>query len=183
MTRWMTNPTTRVTRVRLMTEIWILKRGRTEPYVWPFASEDAADDFKLEHGLLDWRTERFDNPERKHEPVCARCNQRWPCKHVRIDRQVAAINAAASNRCHRCGKQIGWRKITFKAAGELGEDVFYHGKLGACFNEARRRAHATKDKRALLDISKAEASRQFERESRELRKRAPRTANLPGEAA
>jgi hypothetical protein len=144
----------------------VLRRGQRDPMVWPFETEDDADDFKLEHGLLDWRSERMDNPEQDHEPVCAHDRERWPCRYVRLEQEARGIIRAAENRCHRCGKQIGWYKVTFKGAGELGQDVHYHGKLGPCFNEARRRAAETQDEGALRDVARAEESREFGRELR-----------------
>lgn len=151
-----------------MAEVWVLQRGQRDPMVWPFETEGDAEDFMLDHGLLDWRSARMDNPERDHEPVCARCRETWPCRHVLLDDHAQRILAAAANRCHRCGKQIGWYKITFKGAGELGEDLHYHGKLGACFNEAKRLAAERQDEGALRDIARADEGREW---SRQLRRR------------
>lgn len=119
-------------------ERWRLVRGRQDVQVWPFRSEDEAADFALDHGLLDWRASRVDDPEREHEPVCARCHERWPCEHVRLDGEAKRIIHAAANRCHRCGKQVGWYKITVPGGGDLGQDVVYHGRKGACRNLAMR---------------------------------------------
>lgn len=126
-------------------ERWILKRSRHDPLVYPFRSEAEAADFAVEHGMVDWRATRSDDPAKEHEAVCNRSREQWPCKHVRLDARAKSIIAAANNRCARCGKQIGWLKVTFRGAGVIGEDVSYHGKLGACFNEAKRLAAETSD--------------------------------------
>lgn len=149
--------------------VWVLRRGPHEPMVWPFATEDQAGDFALDHGLLDWRVEPFDDPRKEHQPLCACCHEPWPCRHVRIEQHAHAIVHAAANRCARCRKQIGWYKVTFRAAGELGEDLHYHGKLGACFNEAKRLAAERQDEGALRDIARAEEGREWSRQMRRQR--------------
>lgn len=119
-------------------ERWILSRGRGEPHVYPFRSEADALDFALDHGMIDWRAERTDDPQEEHEAICHRCKEPWPCTHVRLDRQTAMILGAAKRTCHRCGKEIGGTLIRIEGGGPLGEDVAYHGRKGACRNMARR---------------------------------------------
>jgi hypothetical protein len=147
-------------------EIWMLRRGQHDPQVWPFRSEELAEDFKAEHGLWDHKAVRVTQPEKEHEPVCARCREDWPCRHVRIDSKARAILAAERNRCGRCKKQIGWHRVVITGLGEFGEDVPFHGKLGACFNEARRLATARNDEKALRKIADLDEGRRIERARR-----------------
>lgn len=143
-------------------ERWILRRGRRDPLVYPFASQEAAEDFALDHGMIDWRPERHDDPEKEHEAICARCNEVWPCQHVRLDYQATLILDAAKRRCARCGKGVTGYAIHIKGAGELGEDVVYHGRKGACRNlayrELRRLGHVEQIER--LDREDAAHERQ-----------------------
>jgi len=119
-------------------ERWMLIRGRREPYVYPFASREDAETFALDHGLLDWRAQRHDDPDEDHQAVCARCRERWPCEHVRLDREARNIILRAQRTCARCDQLIGGTLICVRGGGELGEDVAYHGRKGACRNMARR---------------------------------------------
>lgn len=149
-----------------MSERWILGRGRGEPCVYPFASEQQALDFALDHGMTDWRAERSDDPSEEHRPICASCGEPWACHHVRVEGHANAVIRAAANRCAHCGKQIGWLRVRFRGVGPLGDDVSYHGKLGACFNAAKRRAAETADAAALKDIERCEENREYGRKLR-----------------
>jgi hypothetical protein len=118
-------------------ERWILCRGRREPCVYPFRSEAEALDFALDHGMIDWRAERSDDPEKEHEEICARCREPWPCAHIRLDRETAWLLRVAKDACHRCGKSAGWH-VKVPGGGHIGEDVRYHARKGACRNMAMR---------------------------------------------
>lgn len=134
-------------------ERWILVRGRTDPMVYPFDSAEAAQEFADEHGMIDWRAMRSDNPAKEHAPICACDREPWPCSHARLDRQAARIQGRALRTCARCGDEIGGSLIRVRGGGELGEDVSYHGRQGACRNMARRelgRLGLTDDLRRLV---------------------------------
>lgn len=148
---------------------WALMRGNREPMIWPFRTQEDAEDWALEHGCLDWHTKEIaDRPE--HEAICGRCREPWPCEHVRLDRHAVSIIRANENRCARCGKQIGWMKITIKSAGDFGEDVRYHGRQGACKNEALRRLRALDTDGARAELERIAKQDAYNRRLRELDK-------------
>lgn len=69
----------------------------------------AGDEAALDHGMLDWRAERSDDPEKPHEEICGSCREPWPCTVVRLDWEARSIIAAAKGACRRCGKHASWR--------------------------------------------------------------------------
>lgn len=120
-------------------ERWMLYRAKRDPFIYPFESEQDAEQFRDDHpSLIDYKPRRNDDPEREHEPYCGRCNEKWPCKHIRVENQAKMILHHEANACHRCHKQVSGMRILVKAAGEFGEDLLYHGRKGACRNQAIR---------------------------------------------
>lgn len=140
-------------------ERWRLVRGQRDVQVWPFGSAAEAADFALDHGLLDWRPDRVDEPDEGHHQICGRCRETWPCEHVRLDRQAQRILSAAANTCRRCRKPIGWYKIAVPGGGDLGEDAVYHGKQGACRNLAVRELQRLGHADLLTKLLRDEATR------------------------
>lgn len=105
--------------------------------IWPFRSREDAEEWALDHGCIDYRAEEMaEAPE--HEEICARCRELWPCEHVRLNREADRILWNAKHACARCRKPIGGMLIRVEGGGQLGEDVSYHGKKGACRNMAMR---------------------------------------------
>lgn len=153
-------------------ERWMLYRSKHEPYIYPFRSEQAAEAFRDEHpSLIDYKPLRNDNPAKKHEPYCARCNESWPCQHVRNERQADRIIAAAAHRCERCKHQVSGMVIRVPGGGELGEDVVYHGRKGACRNqglrELARLGHTEELARLHNEADRNERARDSQRRMRE----------------
>lgn len=118
-------------------ERWILVRGDREPCVYPFDNQEAAQDFALDHGMLDWRAERNDDPKKPHEEICGSCREPWPCKVVRLDREASAIIWQAKHACQRCKKSAGWH-VKVPGGGDLGDDAIYHARKGPCRTMARK---------------------------------------------
>lgn len=160
-------------------ERWILMRSPRDPLVYPFRTEAEAADFAVEHGMVDWHAERSDDPQAEHQAVCARCNEPWPCEHTQLDREAALILQAALTTCHRCGQNIGGMLIRVEGGGELGEDVSYHGRKGACRNMARRELErlgrtqhlAQLDHEDRIDALRAIRSRVWRRANKEAKER------------
>lgn len=142
---------------------WCLIRGKDEPMIWPFREREDAEDWALDHGLIDYQPQEMAEAPQHHE-ICARCREPWPCEHERLDREAARILYAAKHICHRCEKRIGGMLITVEGGGDLGQDVNYHGRKGACRNtamrELRRLGHTEQLER--LEAQYREADRQNE---------------------
>jgi hypothetical protein len=148
----------------------MLSRGRREPVIWPFESQEMAEDWALEHGCLDWRAEPMtDRPE--HEAICGRCREPWPCEHVRLDRKAAAIIRASEEICARCGKRVGWKEVRIAGGGLLGEDIKFHGRKGACRNEGLRRLNALATPAADAERKRLESEAHYELRAKEWRER------------
>lgn len=149
-----------------MSDKFALRRGSGEPMIWPFASEEEAQDWALDHGCLDWDVERMaDRPE--HAPYCGRCSEAWPCEHVRLDRRAAVIIHASANACARCGKRVGWKEVRVKGGGSLGEDIKFHGRQGACRKEGLRRLEALGTDEARAELKRLVLEQEYDRQLRE----------------
>lgn len=119
-----------------MPDVWILYRAHDHPRVGSFASEESAQDFSDEHGLIDWRplqaqrrVELFDGQE--HTQVCSACGEDWPCRVESIERKARSLVAQGRNGCEKCGKDAGWTGVTVPDGGLLGDDAVYCGRVGS----------------------------------------------------
>ena len=120
-------------------ERWWLVRSNDEPRVWPFGSFDEAADFQAEHGLIDWRVERLDTPEKEHQAICSNCGESWPCRHQKLDQKARIIISHAAHACDLCGKQMGYYPIRVPGGGLAGMDAKFCGRKGSkCERHALR---------------------------------------------
>lgn len=119
-----------------MPDVWILYRAQDHPRVGNFETEEAAQEWREDHGLVDWkplqirhRVDLFDGQE--HTQVCSACGEDWPCRVERIERKARYLAREGEGRCARCGKLAGWTEITVPGGGLLGEDAVYCGRVGS----------------------------------------------------
>jgi hypothetical protein len=149
---------------------WLLVRDADSPRVWPFDSREAAVAWADEHGLIGYHAEPLKAHD-EHEAVCASCREPWPCHHEQLDREARKIIWRAEHTCARCNREIGGSRIKVPAAGELGEDLFFHGRQGACRNEAKRRLHAMESDAARRELERVLRDDEIAEQHREWRRR------------
>lgn len=147
-----------------MPDIWVLYRSHEHPRVGNFDTEQDAQDWADEYGLVDWRPlhaqrapiDLFDG--QKHEQVCSVCDEPWPCRVQKTEWKAQRLTQASRDACAKCGKGTSWVRITVPGGGLLGEDAVYCGKLGACRNAGLRE---------LERLGLADHVERYERERRE----------------
>jgi len=122
-----------------MADHWALT---PEPYVegglalHGFKSEGDAERFASLH-LPDWVARPVGAREEGHRAVCGECGTKWPCQHERVEREASQILFETRHACHTCGKStIGSLSIKVPGAGDLGQDLKFHGRQGKCRNAA-----------------------------------------------
>lgn len=162
-----------------MPDVWVLYRAQDHPRVGNFASEQDAQGFADEYGLVDWRplqvkhaVNLFDGQE--HTQVCSACGEDWPCRVERVERKARAISREHDYRCGKCGRQVGWTAIRVPGGGLLGDDAVYCGRLGACrtfalkellrlgHNDLHAKAEAEREQRS-QDLAARRAAKQEKR--------------------
>ncbi len=71
-----------------------------------------------------------------HRPVCAICQEPWPCVDVRIEAAIEELHADLARLCRHCGEPVFANQIAMLFAGP---DVDYPEQLGACFHDRVQR--------------------------------------------
>lgn len=122
-----------------MADHWALT---PEPYVegglvlHGFKSEGDAERFASLH-LSEWVARPVGKREEGHRAICAECGTNWPCQHERVESEASQILFRSRNACHTCGKSAAFcLTIEVPGAGDLGQDLKFHGRQGKCRNEA-----------------------------------------------
>jgi hypothetical protein len=113
-----------------------------EPYVegglvlHGFKAEEDAERFASLH-LPDWVARPVGAREEGHRAICAECGTNWPCHHRQVESEASAILFNSQYACHVCTKStMGSLSIRVPAAGDLGQDLRFHGRQGKCRNAA-----------------------------------------------
>lgn len=124
-----------------MSDHWALT---PEPYVegglvlHGFKAEEDAERFASLY-LPGWVARPVGPREEGHRAICADCGTEWPCHHERVEKEAAAILFDSQHACHICGKSTAFNlSIRIPNAGDLGQDLRFHGRQGKCRNAAVR---------------------------------------------
>lgn len=122
-----------------MADHWALT---PEPYVegglvlHGFKEREDAERF-ADLNLPNWVARPVGERQEGHREICAECGTEWPCQHERVEREAKQILWESSHSCHTCRRSIvGALSIVVRNAGDLGQDLQFHGRQGKCRNAA-----------------------------------------------